>query len=104
MKRYISPRILALIIVGFYFLGIGNAFPKESGIATANQQQASPTVSGITSGRAKALVGTGFGLISLIFGWRAKLRSKQGIEKARSGAMTSLTLGIIAIILSAWHL
>lgn len=64
----------------------------------------SPYVSGLTAGRAKSLVGTAAGLISLIFGWRTKGRSARGSGSGRTGAVVALSLGLIAIVLSILHL
>ena len=53
----------------------------------------------ITSGRARALVAAAVGLISLIIGGLALLRSA-----GRFGAIVALVLGLIGIILSVVHL
>jgi hypothetical protein len=60
-------------------------------------------VTGITPGRAAALLPVGLGLISLIIGWWA-LRSTRGIRNSKFGAITSLILSIISIVLSGTHL
>jgi hypothetical protein len=60
----------------------------------------------MTSGRARALVGVAFGLISLITGTIALLRSRGslGVGNGRVGAIAALVLGLIAIVLSVIHL
>ncbi|HEX6126551.1 MAG TPA: DUF6223 family protein [Pyrinomonadaceae bacterium] len=60
----------------------------------------------ITSGRARALVGGAFGLISLILGGLALFRSagRLGAGIGRIGAMIALVLGLVGIILSVMHL
>lgn len=60
-------------------------------------QTSSSTVTGITSGRAKSLVGGVFGLASFIIGWKAKARKRRWV-------ITALTLGVIAILLGVIHL
>ena len=60
----------------------------------------------ITSGRARALVAAAVGLISLIIGGLALLRSagRFGAGSGRIGAIVALALGLIGIILSVVHL
>ena len=60
----------------------------------------------ITSGRARALVAAAVGLISLIIGGLAMLRSKGrlGAGSGRIGAIVALVLGLIGIFLSLVHL
>jgi hypothetical protein len=64
----------------------------------ADAATSSDYVSGITNGRARALMAGAVALICLILGWRAKARS------ARTGAMVSIALGLIGIVLSIVHL
>lgn len=61
---------------------------------------------GITSGRARALVAAGVGLLSLIVGGLALARSagRIGAGNGRAGAIIALVLGLIGIILSVVHL
>src|SRR5690349_13559932 len=56
-------------------------------------------VSGMTSGRARALVGVAFGLVSAIVGIVSLVRSK-----GRGGAIASAALGLIGIVLGVIHL
>lgn len=65
-----------------------------------------PAQTGITEGRARALVGAVAGLISLIIGGLALARSAGliGNGNGRNGAIASLTLGLIGVVLSLVHL
>ena len=64
-----------------------------------------PVPSGITSGRARSLVGVAVGLISLIIGGLALARAgRRGSGNGRVGAMVGLVLGLIGVVLSVVHL
>jgi Family of unknown function (DUF6223) len=111
MKKYIPYILSAWLIIGFSFLAMEKAFSqanqKGSGkdtSVTATPNGTSPYVSGITPGRARALVGVVAGLISLVIGWRAKVRSAAGTGKGRTSAIVALVLGLIGIVLSVVHL
>lgn len=54
----------------------------------------------VTSGRARAMIIAGVGLISLIIGGLALARSGSG----RAAAIVALVLGLIGVVLSAVHL
>ncbi len=54
----------------------------------------------VTSGRARAMVIAGVGLISLIIGGLALARAGSG----RGAAIVALVLGLIGVVLSAVHL
>ena len=60
----------------------------------------------ITSGRARALVGVAVGLVSLVMGGVALLRSAGRLGKGtgRAGAAVALVLGLVALALSVIHL
>lgn len=88
MKKYFLYTFSACLIISFIFLLSENAFSQD----TPNY------VSGITTGRAKALIAGAIGLICLILGWRAKARL------IRKVAMVSVMLGLIGIALSIVHL
>lgn len=112
MEKYTSYVLSACLIIVFTFLVSENAFsqanPKESNIEAADSvttisDGTSPYVSGITTGRSKALVGGVLGLISLIIGWRAKVRSAKGTN-SRTGAIAALVVGLTGIVLSVVHL
>jgi hypothetical protein len=112
MKKYIPYILSAWLIIGFSFLTMetfsqanqkGNKMDTTR-TATAKPDGTSPYVTGITTGRAKSLVGTVVGLISLVIGWRAKLRSNGGTGNGRTGAIVALVLGLIGSVLSVVHL
>ena len=70
----------------------------------ASYSQSPPT--GITTGRAQALVAAGVGLISLIIGGLALARAagRIGTGNGRVGAIVALVLGLIGMVLSVVHL
>lgn len=113
MRKYI-PYILSIyLIIGFSFLTTENAFSQANqtvnemdttNSAMAQTDETAPYVTGITTGRAKSLVGTVMGLMSLIIGWRAKLISSKGIGSGRTGAVMALVLGLTGIVFSVLHL
>jgi hypothetical protein len=61
-------------------------------------------VSGITAGRAAALIPGFLGLISLIIGWWALARSSASPKNRRLAAMSAVVLSTICGILSVAHL
>ena len=94
MKKHIAYLLSVCLAVGFTF------FPSGKALSQAN----STYVKGMTTGRARALVGVAVGLISLGVGWRAKVRRNKGTGNARTGAVLALALGFIGIVLSVVHL
>jgi hypothetical protein len=60
----------------------------------------------ITSGRARSLVAVAVGLISLVIGGLALMRSTRriGTGSGRAGAIVALGLGLIGMVLSVVHL
>ncbi|HEY3040084.1 MAG TPA: DUF6223 family protein [Pyrinomonadaceae bacterium] len=65
-----------------------------------------PGATGITAGRARALVGVVVALISLVIGGLALARSagRVGTGNGRAGAIVALVLGLIGMVLSVVHL
>jgi hypothetical protein len=61
-------------------------------------------VTGLTSDRAKSLIGVAAGLASLIIGWRVKSRSAAKASTWRPWVIAALLLGMVAVVLSAFHL
>ena len=107
MKKFIRYILSAWLIAAFSFLVPGKLFSQTSqeaiktetaDNATTMDEAGSTYVKGITSGRARALVGGVIGLTSLIIGWRSRMRPSQ------TGAKLAMALGLIAIILSVVHL
>jgi heme/copper-type cytochrome/quinol oxidase subunit 3 len=73
--------------------------------ADAAQDQESETyVSGMTSGRAKSLIGVALGVSSLIIGWRTKARSKNKVNVSKSWPIAGVILGSAGVGLSILHL
>lgn len=93
------------MIIVSSFLVQENAFSQTAPDGT------SQAVRGITAGRARSLAGGVIALISLILGWRAKVRSNPARfsgagndGRKRTQAIIALSLGGIAILLSVIHL
>jgi hypothetical protein len=86
MKR--KNRIFTALIASFFTCLVPVAIYAQS-----------PQVGEITTGRARALVGAVVGLISLVIGGLALLRST-----GRGVATVALVLGLLGIILSVVHL
>jgi hypothetical protein len=59
---------------------------------------------GITEGRARANVAALVGLVSLVSGALALVRSGDRVQTKRVGAIVALVLGVSGMILSALHL
>src|SRR5690349_12349304 len=89
MKKGISFLVVATLIVVLSSLSI-DAFSQTD-------QQSENYVTGITSGRARSLIGVVFGLTSLIIGLKGKTRKRKWV-------ITALALGLIAVMLSVVHL
>lgn len=108
MKKSIKYLFTTLLVAAFTFLFSENGFPqtdqKESKLITTASGTTPAYVSGITSGRAKSLIGGVLGLICIIVGWRSRIHSASGIEKSRTGATLAFILGFIGILLSIVHL
>ncbi|MEO6455442.1 MAG: DUF6223 family protein [Ginsengibacter sp.] len=107
MKKYIPSILTAWLIVGFTFLVTEKVFSQTSqgeiksaaaDSTTTKSREGYTYVKGLTAGRARALVGVVLGIISLIVGWRSKIRS------AKTGAKVALALGLITLIISVVHL
>jgi hypothetical protein len=100
MKNYASSLLLCFLIVGLFFLTTEKVFPQSMPDETPQ------TVTGITTGRAKSIVGGVIGLISVIVAWRAAANTNatSGSQSKRTQAVIALSLGVIAIILSVLHL
>lgn len=101
MKKY-APFILSgCLLIALSFLTPENVFGQPAGNETSR------AVTGITSGRAKSLVGGVIALISLIVGWRANKARSGGTARSlnkRTQGTIALSLAGIAITLSLIHL
>jgi hypothetical protein len=100
MKNHCLSCFTALLIVGLSFMLCESAFSQTNTTEAAGNAE---YVSGITTGRARALIGGVAGLICLITGWMAKSRSSTGAN-VRVSAMVAVFLGLIGIALSVVHL
>ena len=92
------------VVLYIFFVALGvaaNCYAAEGEVAAGD----APVV-GMTSGRARALIGAAVGLISVVCGGLAMARSKgvSGTGKGRVDAIAALVLGVIGILLSAVHL
>ena len=105
MKKYVPYLLSACLIAGITFLVPGKVFSQkdkeESKVEEtlpATNEEGHTYKKGITPGRAGSLLGGVIGLISVIIGWRAKVRSTP------KGAKVAITLGLLAILLAMIHL
>jgi hypothetical protein len=114
MKKFIPYILSACLIISCSVIATEKLFSqtnqKENKVDSTNDTPAGPDgtsryVTGLTTGRAKSLVGLVVGLISLILGWQRKPRSGGlGVRSGRSRSVIALVLGVIAVILSVIHL
>jgi hypothetical protein len=108
MKKHIALGLAAWLVIAFTFFVPEKAFShvdqKTKDSATTSPRAGSTYISGMTTGRARALAGVAVGLISLVIGWRARARSAAGIGNVRTAAILALVLGFIGIILCVLHL
>lgn len=111
MKKCAIYVLSVWLIISFIFATTQKVFSQTSQqdhkINTADSitvlpKENSGYVSGMTTGRARSLLGTAVSLISLIAGWRAKTRS--GRTNSRTGATVALILGLTGITLCLVHL
>ena len=105
MRNLTSFTVLALLIIVFSLSQSHVAYSQtEQAAASSNKEAKTPYVTGITSGRAKSLIGVVAGLSSMIIGWRIKRRSVAGGSGWRPWALAALALGLVAAVVSVLHL
>lgn len=105
MRNLISFTVPALLIIVFSLSQSHVAYSQtEQTAASSNKDAKTPYVTGITSGRAKSLIGVVAGLSSMIIGWRVKRRSVGGTSGWRPWALAALALGLVAAVVSVLHL
>lgn len=92
-------RLMLLVVSVCLFIGC-LLLLSETGFSQSGTEGGSPRVTGITSGRARAIGGALLGLVSVIMGWRAR----RGKGNNRLLAIIALILGGITIIVSVIHL
>jgi len=106
MIKYSQFILSTILVIAFIFFASQKTYPQQtqdtSKSETTNSLSTKPDgtayVSGVTTGRTKAIATGLLGLISLAVSWRSKARSSQ------TGAKVALALGLIAILLSIVHL
>ena len=106
MKNPLLQSIRVVLVFAFFFLTIEPVFSLTGpeGEVTGNNNQSSTYVTGLTSGRAKSLVGGVIGLVSLIISLRARSRASGQSGSRKSLSKIAVVLGLVAIILSVVHL
>jgi hypothetical protein len=106
MKTFISFAFSACLTIAFSCLATETVFAQSDQIQQMDtSSNGTPSyVTGITTGRARSLVGVVLGLVSLIIGLRVKRRSADGAGNIRKWRITALALGSVAVILSIIHL
>lgn len=113
MEKIMSSFVSVALAVLICFLPTGKTFAhtfqdedqSDTTIATTEiiGSSSAAYVKGITSMRARSLVGVALSMLSLVIGWRARKRSSAG-NSGRNGARIALFLGGIAMVLSVIHL
>ena len=101
IKRTFSYILVALAAIALYF-GLVHLV-----LMAANVSKSAPsTVYGLTAKRQFALVALGFGLLSVIFGWRTfrKSASHTSILNGKNWAIVAIVIGLIAVIGSVLNL
>lgn len=109
MKTTVPYLIAIWLTVSFSVLAMDYAFSQTdqgNGIETTRGKDDTTTtyVTGLTSARARSLVGGVVGLVSVIIGWRVKTRLAVNSSSNRSWTTVALVLGLGAIVLSVVHL
>jgi peptidoglycan/LPS O-acetylase OafA/YrhL len=95
MRTVISFVLSALLVAIF-------VFAADKAYSQASDREG--YVTGITPARGRSLAGVALGLVSLTIGWRVKSRSSVGKSNRRSWAMIALMSGLVAVVLSIFHL
>jgi hypothetical protein len=106
MKTFIPFVLVVSLTIAFSCLATEKVYAQSDQaqkIDTASNGTSS-YVTGITTGRARSLVGVALGLISVIIGWRIKRRVAVSGESLRKWTTATLVLGLGAVILSVIHL
>ena len=105
MKRLIRFLAAVFFVMVFLFSTGGSVLAQgDQRLSVLSDEETTTYVSGITSGRAKSLVEVAVGLMSLIIGWRSKVRSKTNTSGNKTWPITALVLALVAMIFSISHL
>ena len=99
MNRSLKMIGAVLISVLFLFSTVTNIFAE-----TAQEHESKSYVSGITSARARSLIGVALGLSSLIIGWRMRTHSKNKVNISKARPIVGGIFGLAAVVLSILHL
>lgn len=103
MKNAVWYSIIFILTVTFLTTVnlLGQPEKSTNAESYASQNDGTNTyVTGITSGRARSLVGGVLALTSVIVGWRLRSRSTHN----RTWSLSAFVLGIVAILVSVIHL
>jgi hypothetical protein len=113
MRKYFPYILSAWIVISLSVSATQNASSQTNQNVSKSSTVRSETtitdgnssyVKGITTGRAKSLIGAAAGVISLVTGWRTKACSNKGTGSGRTAAVVALSLGLIGIVVSILHL
>jgi hypothetical protein len=107
VKKFAPYAFGAFLFFSLYILPVGQIFSQEStAVASVSPENevSDAYVSGLTSARARSVVGGVIGLVSLVIGWRSRLRQKAGHVRSRIWPKVGLALAGITIVLSVIHL
>lgn len=105
MKNFLSVFLTIVFVIFAMEISLSQTERGHSTRAGSNEGEATASyVTGLTSARARSLVGTVLALVSVVIGWRVKRRSVVSPGGQRSWAITALVMGVIAVALSLLHL
>ena len=102
--RRLTSKISAFtlcLIISLFTLSVDASFGQTGGQSTKGNHG---YVKGITSARARSLVGTVIGLVSLVTGLRTKAQANKNPRNSGTWGAWALFFGVVAIILSIVHL
>ena len=107
VKKFAPYLFGVLLFIGFSILPVPQVFSNDAPAGAevnTNNRDSGGYVSGLTSARARSLVGVVIALVSVVIGWRSRSRKKAGLIKSKTLPMMALCLAGIAIVLSVIHL
>jgi hypothetical protein len=99
--------IAALLFIGFSILPSEKIFSQQdTAVKSTNtkNEKADTYVSGLTSARARSLVGGIIGIVSVVIGFRVRSRRNAIQDKTKIWRKVALALGVLAVVLSVIHL
>lgn len=105
MRNFLSVFLTLVFVIFTMEISFSQTERGHSTRAGSNESEATASyVTGLTSARARSLVGTVLALVSVVIGWRVKRRSAVSPGGQRPWAITALVMGVIAVALSLLHL